>query len=189
MMLNLTRKTVATAMLLLLTTSLAQAYDWSGHIGVLTGGKLLDDSDWPDLGKHFSMGYISDMKEDSWPISVALDLIDTGGKHDHDGMEDLGHTTEVYLGVRKIFVNQHQKMQPYIGGGIAFMSAELEYEVETKEDDSAVGGWIGAGTYYSIHPRFVLGLDVRYSYGEVTLFDQDRNAGGIHAYITVGLQL
>ena len=119
---------------------------------------------------------------------MALDLIDTGGKHDHDGMEDLGHTTEFYLGVRKIFVNQHRKMQPYIGGGVAFMSAELEYEVETKEDDSAVGGWLGAGTYYSIHPRFVLGLDVRYSYGEVTLFDQDRNAGGIHAYITIGLQ-
>ena len=66
-----------------------------------------------------------------------------------------------------------------------------EYEVEnitTKEDDSTVGGWFGVGMYYAVHPRFVLGLDVRYSRGEVSLFDQDRDAGGLHTYITAGLQ-
>lgn len=186
-----TLRIFTTAMLLVLTTSVAQAYEWSGHIGILAGGKILDDSDWPDLDKHYSLGFFSDVKDDSWPVSMALDLMDTGGKHNHDGMDDLGHTTEVHLGVRKIFMNQQSKIQPYIGGGVAFISAELEYETltgKTKEDDSAVGGWLGAGTYYSIHPRFLLGLDVRYSHGEVTLFDQDRNAGGIHAYLTVGLQ-
>jgi opacity protein-like surface antigen len=184
-------KIFAIAMLLVLTTSLAQAYEWSGHIGVLAGGKILNNSDWPDLDKHYSLGVISDVKEDSWPISMALDLMDTGGKHDHGGMEDLGHSTEIHLGVRKIFMNQKSKIQPYIGGGVAFMSAELEYETdtgETKEDDSAVGGWLGVGAYYAVHPRFVLGLDVRYSHGEVSLFDQDRDAGGIHAYITAGFQ-
>ena len=191
MTLTSTFKTAATAMLLLASTSLTQGYEWSGHVGVLAGGKLLDDSDWPDLDKHYSLGFISDVKEASWPISMALDLMDTGGKHDHDGMEDLGHTTEIHFGVRKVFLDEHRKLQPYIGGGVAFMSAEQEYEVEnikTKEDDSTVGGWFGVGTYYAVHPRFVLGLDVRYSHGEVTLFDQDRDAGGIHAYITGGLQ-
>ncbi len=192
MTLNSTLKTAATAMLLLMTTFLAHAYEWSGHVGVLAGGKILDDSDWPDLDKHYSLGFISDVKEASWPINMALDLMDTGGKHDHDGMEDLGHTTEIHLGVRKIFLYQHRKMQPYIGGGVAFMSAEQEYEMEknikTKEDDSTVGGWFGVGTYYAVHPRFVLGLDVRYSRGEVRLFDQDRDAGGLHTYITAGFQ-
>ena len=191
MTLNSTFKTAAAAMLLLMSTSLTQGYEWSGHVGILAGGKLLDDSDWPDLDGHYSLGFFSDVKEASWPISMALDLMDTGGKYDHDGMEDLGHTTEIHLGVRKIFLDQHRKMQPYIGGGVAFMYAEQEYEIEnikTEEDDSTVGGWFGVGTYYAFHPRFVLGLDVRYSHGEVTLFDQDRDAGGIHAYITGGLQ-
>ena len=138
------------------------------------------------------MGFISDIKEDSWPISLALDLMDTGGKHDHDGMEDLGHTTEVHLGVRKIFITQHPKIQLYIGGGVAFIYAEQEYEIaagnKMKQDDRCVSGWLGVGTYYAIHPRFVLRLDVRYSHGEVTLFDQERDAGGIHTYVTGGLR-
>ena len=186
-----TLKPAATALLLLLTVSLAQADQWSGHLGVLAGGKLLDNGDWPELDKHFSMGFISDIKEDSWPMSMALDLIDTGGKSDHDGAEDLGHTTEIHLGVRKIFLDQHGKIHPYIGGGLAFMYAEQEYEIEnikTKEDDSTVGAWIGVGTYYTVHSKCVIGLDVRYSRGEVSLFDQDRDAGGLHAYITAGIQ-
>ena len=186
-----TLRIVTIAMLLALTTSVAQAYEWSGHVGVLAGGKLLDASDWPDLDKHFSLGFISDVKEASWPISMALDLMDTGGKHDHDGMEDLGHTTEIHLGVRKIFLDQHRQMQPYIGGGVAFMYAEQEYESGSgivKQDDSAWGAWFGAGVYYAVRPRFVLGLDARYSRGEVSLFNQDRDAGGIHVYITAGHQ-
>ena len=86
----------------------------------------MNSSDWPDLDTHFAMGVIFDIKKDSWPISIALDVMDTGDKHKHDGMEDLGHTTEFQFGVRKIFMNQHSKIQPYIGGGVSFMSAELE---------------------------------------------------------------
>lgn len=152
----------------------------------------MDSSDWPDLDRHFSMDFISDIKEDSWPISIALDLMDTGAKHDHDGMEDLGHTREYHLGVRKIFMNQHPKLHPYLDGGVAFMYAEQEYKVDNnkmKQDDRAVGGWLSIGTYYAIHPRVVLGLDVRYSHGEVTLFDQERNASGIHTYVTGGIQV
>ncbi len=191
MRLHQTRRALAVAMLLLLSTSMTHAYEWSGHVGGLLGLKIMDDNDWPDLDTHFSLGFISDIKEDSWPISLALDLMDTGSKHDHDGVKDLGHTTEVHLGVRKIFVNQRRRLQPYVGGGVAFMSAELEYETgtgKTKQDDSAVGGWFGVGTYYAVHPRFVVGLDVRYSRGEVSLFDQDRDAGGLHTYITAGFQ-
>ena len=183
--------TVATAMLLLMNTALTQAYELSGHVGVLAGAKLLDNSDWPELDKHYSLGFISDVKVASWPISMALDLMDTGGKYTHDGVEDLGHTTEIHLGVRKIFRNHNRKVQPYIGGGLAFMYAEQEYEVEnmkTKEDDKTAGGWVGVGTYCAVHSRCVLGVDVRYSRGEVSLFDQDREAGGLHAYLTAGFQ-
>lgn len=179
------------AILLLLTTSLTSADEFSGHVSGYLGLKTLNSSDWPDLDKHFAMGVFFDIKRDSWPISIALDLLDTGGKHDHDGMEDLGHTTELHLGIRKIFLNQHKRIQPYLGAGVSFIYAELELEVNNiteKQDDGDTGAWLGAGMYYEINPGFTLGLDVRYSYGEVVLFDKERNAGGIFAGITGGYQ-
>lgn len=137
------------------------------------------------------MGILFDIKKDSWPISIVLELMDTGGKHDHDGMTDLGHTTERHLGVRKIFMNQYSKIQPYLGGGVSYMYAEQEYEINNEimtQDDRGVGGWLGAGMYYDMNPRFVLGIDVRYSHGEVILFNKERDAGGIHAGVTGGFQ-
>ena len=123
-------KNFAIAMLLLMTTSMAKADELSGHISGFIGGKILNNSDWPDdLSRHFSMGIITDMKKDSWPISIALDIMDTGGKGKHAGMEDLGHTTEWYLGVRKIYMKQNSKIKTYVGGGVSFMYAEQEYEV------------------------------------------------------------
>ena len=186
-----TLKNFAIAMLLLLNTSMTNADDWSGHIGGFIGLKTLNSSDWPDIDTHNALGIMFDIKKDSWPISIALDILDTGGKNEHDGMEDLGHTTEFQLGVRKIFMKQDSKIQPYVGGGVSFMYAEQEYEVNnitTTQDDRDVGGWLGAGMYYEITPKFVLGLDVRYSYGKVTLFDKELDAGGIFAGVTGGYQ-
>lgn len=71
------------------------------------------------------------------------------------------------------------------------MSAEIELQTNNTtmtQDDSDVGVWIGAGMYYEINPEFVLGFDARYSQGDVTLFDKERNAGGIFAGATVGYQ-
>jgi hypothetical protein len=184
-------KKFAMAVLLMVTTTLANTDELSGHISGYIGLKNMNSSDWPDLDTHFAMGVIFDIKKDSWPIRIALDIFDTGDKHEHDGMEDLGHTTEFQLGVRKIFMNKDSNIQPYFGGGAAFMYAEQEFEVNntiTKQDDRDVGVWLGAGMYYEINPRLVLGLDVRYSYGEVTLFDKERKAGGIFTGITGGLQ-
>jgi len=162
-------------------------WHFSGFIAL----KTLDSSDWPDINKHFSLGVITDIKKDSWPISIALDIMDTGGKHNHDGMTDQGHTTELHFGLRKIFMNQHPKIKPYVGGGVSFMSADQEYEVnnqDTRQDDEGVGGWFGAGMYYEIISMLVLGLDARLSYGEVTLFDEKLNAGGLYTGVTAGFQ-
>jgi opacity protein-like surface antigen len=178
-------------MLLLINTSVANAEELTGHIGIFVGGKFMNNSDWGKLDKHNAMGYMFDIKKDSWPISISLDILDTGGKNEHGGMTDLGHTTEYHLGLRKIFVNGNSNFQPYIGGGISYMHAELELEVNntaTIDDDNTVGGWLGAGMYYELNPIFVLGLDVRYSHGEVILFDKERNAGGAFSGLTVGYQ-
>lgn len=179
------------AILLLLTTSMTNADDWSGHIGGYFGAKIMSSGDWPDIDNHYAMGVMFDIKKDSWPVSIALDFLDTGGKNEHNGMTDLGHTTEIQLGVRKIFIKKNSKIQPYVGGGVSFMYAQQEYEVNnvtTTEDDGDTGVWLGAGMYYEVTPKFVLGLDARYSYGKLTLFDKEINAGGIFAGVTAGYQ-
>ena len=184
-------KSFILALLLFLNTSITNADEWSGHIGGFVGLKFMNSSDWPDLNTPFAMGVIFDIKKESWPISIVLDIFDTGDEYNQDGMTNLGHTTEIQLGVRKFFVNKHPKIQPYIGGGVSFMSAELEYQennTTTTQDDSTVGGWLGAGMFYEIDPKFVLGLDVRYSYGEVTLFDIERDAGGFYTGVTAAFQ-
>ena len=188
---NWTLKNLTILVLLLLITSVTKANELSGHISGYIGMKAMNSGDWPDLDRHFSMGVIFDIKKDSWPISIVLDVTDTGGKHKHGGLEDLGHTTELHFGIRKIFINQNSRIQPYVGGGVSSIYAEQEFEVNnvsTEEDDSTVGIWLGAGMYYEMNPKFVLGLDVRYSDGEVTLFDEDLNAGGLYTGVTGGYQ-
>jgi hypothetical protein len=182
---------IALVLLLVLTASTIKADEISGHIGGFAGLKLMDSSDWPELNTHFAMAIMFDIKKDSWPISISLDIFDTGDEYKHDGVKDLGHTTEYQLGVRKIFTDQYSKIQPYIGGGVSFLSAEQEYQdsnIKMKQDDDGVGGWFGIGMYYDMTASFVLGLDARYSYGKVTLFDKELNAGGLYTGVTAGYQ-
>lgn len=188
---NWTLKNLSILVFLFLIASLTKAEEYSGHIGGFIGLKAMDSNDWPDLDNHFAMGVFFDITKDSWPVSIVLDITDTGDKHKHDGMEDLGHTTELHFGIRKIFINKDSRFQPYVGGGVSSIYAEQEIEVNnisTEQDDSTVGIWLGAGMYYEINPKFLLGLDVRYSDGEVTLFDEDLDAGGLFAGVTGGYQ-
>ena len=185
-------KNISIALLLLLiTTSITNADEWSGHISGFVGMKSMKGSDWPKLNRHFAMGFIADIKKDAWPVSIALDVLDTGDKHEHDGRTDLGHTTEYHLGIRKIFLSTNSTLQPYLGGGVSFMYAELESQqnnTTTTQDDGDVGAWLGVGMYLEVTPAFVLGLDVRYSRGKVTLFDKEREAGGVFTGVTGGFQ-
>ena len=188
---NLRFKNLFIIPILLLASSTTIATEFTGHIGGLIGVKLMDSDDWPELDTHFAMGILFDIKRDSWPISIALDITDTGDKYEHNGMEDLGHTTEYQLGLRKIFKYENRNIQPYIGGGVSVMYAELELEVNNvkmTQDDTDTGAWLGAGMYYEINPKFVLGLDLRYSHGKVTLFDIERNAGGIQTAVSAAYQ-
>ncbi len=55
-----------------------------------------------------------------------------------------------------------------------------------KEDDNAVGAWIGLGADWHLSQKVSLGFDVRYSQADVTIFNQELKAGGLHAGITLG---
>jgi len=166
-----------------------QADGWTGNVSGYLGYKSVDDKDWPELDSQGSVGVISDFGKQSWPVSIAADLIFAGTHHESGVNKDTGGTMEIHLGARKIFTLQNSSFRPYVGGGAALVSAMLENEnagVAVEENDTAVGAWVGAGTYYAVTPSFNIGVDVRYSKAEVTLFNKEREAGGLNAGITAG---
>jgi opacity protein-like surface antigen len=162
---------------------------WTGNVSAYLGHKSVDDDDWPDLDSQRSVGIISDIRKQSWPVSIAVDLI-FAGDADKNGADDIaGGTMEIHLGARKVFTLENSSFSPYVGGGLALVTASLENEkplVTIDDDDTVVGAWIGVGAYYAVTPHINLGMDVRYSKAEVTLFDKDRETGGFNAGITLG---
>lgn len=167
----------------------ARTDNWTGNISAYLGHKSVDDDDWPNLDSQRSVGVISDFGKQSWPISIAADLIFAGDVHKSGEDEDTGGTMELHLGARKIFSLNNSSLSPYVGGGVAIVTASLEHEsagVTVDDDGTALGVWIGAGAYYAVTPRLNLGLDMRYSKAKVKLFDMDRQAGGLNFGLTVG---
>ena len=167
----------------------AQADNWTGNVSAYLGHKSVDDEDWPNLDSQRSAGVISDFRKQSWPVSIAADLIFAGDDHKNGGIEDTGGTMEIHLGARKVFTLDNSRFSPYVGSGVAIVAASLEREivgVTVDDDETALGVWVGAGAYYAVTPRFNVGLDVRYSKAEVNLFDIDRKAGGLNAGLTIG---
>jgi opacity protein-like surface antigen len=191
-----TINTAVVSALLLTSLSLAHADDakgsnnFTGNISGYIGQKSLDDNDWDKLDRQGSLGVIFDFKKQSWPVSIALDVFASGDEDTDGGIKTDGGTLETDIGVRKIFELSGSSIRPYIGGGIAIIGATVENSsggsITSKDDDTATGAWIGGGMYYAATESLNIGLDLRYSEAEVTLFDEDREAGGFRTGVTVG---
>lgn len=181
---------------LLISLSAVQADDiqesnaFTGNVSGFIGQKSLDDKDWGNLDQQGALGVISDFKKASWPVSIAVDLIVSGDVEEVGVLEDLGGSLETHLGIRKVFEITNSSFQPYVGGGASLITASIEHRVNgskvSKSDDSATGYWVGAGMYYAMSDHFNLGVDVRYSEADLTIFDVDRKAGGVYSGITAG---
>jgi opacity protein-like surface antigen len=178
---NLKKTLLTTALLLALP--IAQASDWTGNVGGSIGSKHLDDKDWSPLDSQEALGFMLDIKKKSWPVSITYDLTGSGEVKEKGSVKDEAYTLEQHIGIRKTFELEGSKMRPYVGGGVALVSTEVKNKTATtsvKDDDDATGVWIGAGWYVGVNENFDIGFDVRYSESEVTLFDQDLEAGGMH---------
>ncbi|RMF16846.1 MAG: hypothetical protein D6758_07255 [Gammaproteobacteria bacterium] len=186
---SITTQAAAVAATLLLSLTAAQAGDWSGNVSGMLGQKSLDDKDWPDADKQSSIGMLLDFKRTDWPVSIAIDLMGTGDENKHGADKDEAYTAEMNIGLRKIFTVDGTSLRPYVGGGFASIYAESKSSTggtTTTYDDTASGGWVGAGAYYDLTPKFHLGLDARYSRAEVRLNGEDREAGGTNLAVSAG---
>lgn len=175
----------ATLMLLVLN---AHAAGYTGNVNFFLGQKSLDSDDWQPLDEQGEFGVLVDFKQSHWPVSVAIDILVSADEATELGVNLEGITSEINGGVRKIWDVSGSSIRPYIGGGLAIISADLEASAFTtvSDDDNSVGIWLNGGVYWTLGKSFNLGLDLRYSRAEVTILGVDVEAGGSHAGLILG---
>jgi hypothetical protein len=162
------------------------------NINFLLGAKYLDENDWGDASEQGAFGIQTTFGPSDWPVGIAIDAFGSAW-HDevHLFSEDISLdlvrvTAELDVGVRRIW--KAGKARPFIGGGLAIISASSEQAIgslSVENDDSTPGVWLDGGIFWRLGKRFNIGMDARLARAEVQLFGQDVQAGGF----TFGLLL
>lgn len=186
----------AISSLLLISLSAVQAAEvsqddkFTANLSGYLGQKSLDDNDWGTQDGQGALGVTFDFKKQSWPVSIVVGLVASGDVEENGALKTEAYTIENRIGVRKNFYSENSSFSPYIGGGLALVSAGIRNKngdvVTSKNDDDATGAWVGAGLNYAVNNHFIVGFDVSYSEADVTLFNVERKAGGTHTGITAG---
>jgi hypothetical protein len=157
--------------------------DWTGNVNFFLGGKTLED-EWEPAEDQVELGIEVDFRQNNWPVNIAIDLLVAAGEGDLFGVNFESRTSELNIGVRKIW-DKSTHLRPFIGGGVSFISGEFE-GLSISDDDSAMGLWLGGGLYWALSEHFNLGLELKFSSAEITIFDVDVNAGGGHFGLLIG---
>lgn len=138
--------------------NLAICNESTGNINFFLGAKQLDEDDWEPVDEHDEVGILLDFRKKSWPVSLAIGYLSSSDEQTEAlyypgiGIYDTdfkGETTELSFGIQKIW-DGSPSLRPYIGGGIALISAEFEgtiWGISVSDDDTATGFWIGGGIY------------------------------------------
>ena len=172
------------------------------NINFLLSGKALDDDEWgfPALGVDASsqpaFGVATTFGSTSWPVHVALDYL--GSAHYDEVLVanpvpaqiDITQATlEFDFGVRKIW--KTGKARPFVGGGFGILGAYQEVPsgvglLTIDDSDSTLGVWFNGGAFWRLGKKFNIGVDLRLSAGEVSLFGRDVQAGGAMLGLILG---
>ncbi len=144
------------------------------NLGLQIGQKGLSTDDWKagtlDVSSQLLYGVHVD-KDMGWPVLVAADLLMSGGS---DG--DLkGSTMELGVGVRKYF--EMNKIKPYVGAGLAYISGKVEFNA-FDDNAGAVGFFANGGALYPINEKLNVGLDLRFSSATADFSGTDVAVGG-----------
>jgi len=158
--------------------------DWTGNVNFFLGAKALDEDEWEPVEEQTEFGVEIDFRQQNWPVSIAIDILGAADDNTFAGFDVESKTSELNIGVRKIW-DKSPIVRPFIGGGVSFITGEFE-AFGVSEDDSAIGFWLGGGVYWTLSEHFNLGMELKVSSAEVTLFGVDANAGGGHFGLLIG---
>lgn len=188
--------TFVLATLTLLFAATPVLADADGHVNFLIGQKSISDSDAEPVDSGLAFGAIMSFGKSEWPIHIAVDVLSYAATEEEFGVDVTAATFEAAVGVRKIW--QVGNARPYLGAGIGFVGAAVEFDDNTgfflddDGDGNGFGPWAGGGVFWRLGERFNIGLDVRWNSAEVDLdFDsgatlEDVNVGGFSYGLTLG---
>ncbi|MGH9866612.1 MAG: outer membrane protein [Candidatus Polarisedimenticolia bacterium] len=159
-----------------------------GHANFYLGFKQLDEDDWEPVDDQFVFGAEISIGQTGWPVMIAIDPYFAGSSEEEAGFDINTATSELAIGVRKIW--DFNGVHPYVGGGPSLLSGALEVEGpfggDVDDSDSTLGLWAGGGIFWRLGSRFNIGVSLRWSTGEVELFDVDVQAGGLQGGLLLG---
>jgi hypothetical protein len=184
---------ILAALSLLAGFTSAQEGVWTGDVSLLVAGKALNDRDWRPTDRQGELGIQSNFQRRDWPVAIAADLLVAESERTISAngfVRQRSRTSELDLGVRKLWrVGQGGIVRPYVGGGLALASGELEFFTpfaSISDRDTGAGLWLGGGVLWTLSRAFNLGLDAKLSGADVRIFDDHKNAGGFHLGGVVG---
>ena len=85
--------------------------------------------------------------------------------------------------------NRESNFRPYIGGGLSFMTGEVEFSggATGSDDDTVLGLYLHGGLAYSFTQGFALGLDYRLWVGDdAEVFGGDLDVNYDQLALTLG---
>lgn len=145
--------------------------DREHRVTAYLGQRNLEEDDWPDVDEQPTIGVEYANERAGSPIGFEVGLMASGDEDD----DVEASTGELYGGIRKTF--GHDVVRPYIGGGLSFITAAVDNDVD-DDDDSSVGAYVHGGVGFQVSDLITLGLDLRFLFGsDVEIFDVDREIG------------
>jgi hypothetical protein len=162
----------ATLFVLLLAALVPAASLAGGNANFTIGERSLSD-EWAPLDGQLMLGATVDWGPDDWPVHFAWGLNGSADSQDeYYSGEILAAFGELSFGGLWLPIRD-KPVRPYVGAGIASVSAAYEWDYHYgythDADDQDFGYYANAGVYWRLGPRFNLGVDLRYGWG--TEFD------------------
>ena len=163
------------ATLLLATLGTATQAEESFSVSGLYAKKYLHQTDWEPIETQTEFGLGGTYPLPNWPVTVVGHYLRSKGS----GTNVSGETTELSFGARQNLTEGATKI--FAEGGLAYILGKKKFEnsttgESTKESDSRLGLWLGAGLDVMVSNTISLG-------GLVRLSKADENGsalGGIH---------
>ncbi len=181
--------------------SLASSQESAGadlsSLNVLLGRRQLDEDDWAPIDEPGVLGleYANERAGSAVGFEIGFSLAAAEEDEFVSGIGNVEFTNsffEIYGGMRKTFFVD-AGVRPYIGAGLAVISAALEAEsggASVDDDETTFGGYAHGGVEFRITDNFRLGLDLRAVFGtDLELFDVSGDADYTQLALVAGFSI
>ncbi len=156
-----------------------------GNANFVLGGRTLEDEDfWEPVEKHSAFGVNVDFGGEGWPIRLMAGLHGSATEETELGFDLKASVAELTFGVAKIW--EAGNAHPFVGGGLASVTAEFEFGGFTV-DDTSPGFYLHGGVFWRLGSRFNLGGELRLLRGtEIDFFGFEGDADYAQAGLLLG---